>query len=181
MEILVTDLGHSKIYRALRMLKEYLPVPGGHTPDDWKELGIMTHGTSYDDSDHRRFDPEVCFESIIPQHPMGIKPTGNQFVAANNIKATAGILSCLPDELLIQLLESLELRSLLQLGATCKALYGFSRFEDIWRTQFLKYAISPRRFYSIIQVDASPGWTYYISHGVCMSHIMKSYMDALVF
>ena len=134
------------------MLKGYLPVPG-HTPGSWKEPDIMTHGSSYDDFDDRRFDPEVCSESIIPQHPMGIKPTGNQFVAGHNIKATAGMFSYLPDELLIQLLESLEPLALLRLGATCKALYGFSRFEDIWRTQFLKYAMSPTlnpSFYAMI-------------------------------
>ena len=101
----------------------------------------MTHISSYDDYGDRISDPEVCSESVVPQHPMGIKPTGNQFVAGNNIKAAAGMFSYLPDELLIQLLESLEPLPLLQLGATCKALYAFSRFEDIWRTQFLKYAV----------------------------------------
>lgn len=110
----------------------------------WKEQGIMTQVSFYDDSDHRRFDPAVCSESVMPQHPMGIKPTGNQFVAGNNIKAAAGMFSYLPDELLIQLLESLEPLPLLQLGATCKALYAFTRFDDLWRTQFLKYAISPQ-------------------------------------
>ena len=99
----------------------------------------MTHVSSYDYGD-RRLDPEVCSESVIPQHPMGIKPTGNQFVAGNNIKAAAGMFSYLTDELLIQLLESLEPSPLLHIGATCKALYAFSRFDDTWRTQFLKYA-----------------------------------------
>ena len=117
----------------------------------------MTHISSYDDYGDRISDPEVCSESVVPQHPMGIKPTGNQFVAGNNIKAAAGMFSYLPDELLIQLLESLEPLPLLQLGATCKALYAFSRFEDIWRMQFLKYAVFSQDSVFKVQGDSAMG------------------------
>lgn len=90
--------------------------------------------------DEQGLDAEGSLDAIIPQHPIGIKPAGNQFVAGPNIKAAAGVFSYVPDELLIQLFEFVGPMSLLQVGATCKALYAFTRFEDLWRTQFLKYA-----------------------------------------
>ena len=90
--------------------------------------------------DEHGLDAEGSFDAVIPQHPMGIKPAGNQFVAEHNIKAAAGVFSYVPDELLIQLFEFFEPLSLLQIGATCKALYAYSRLEDLWKTQLLKYA-----------------------------------------
>ena len=90
--------------------------------------------------DKQGLEPGGSPQALIAQHPLGIKPMGNHFVTGNNIKGAAGVFSCLPDELLIQILEILEPLPLIQLGATCKALYGFSRFEDLWRSQFLKYA-----------------------------------------
>ena len=74
----------------------------------------------------------------IPPHPLGVKPLGNAYTAKINLKRAAGCFSALPDELLVQLLEQLEAIDLLQLGATCKALYAFTRFEELWRTLFVK-------------------------------------------
>ena len=78
-------------------------------------------------------------EAIIPCHPWGIKPLGNLYMARHNIKEAAGLFYSIPDELLFQTLEFLEPLPLLQLGATCKALWAFSRHEDLWRTQYVKY------------------------------------------
>ena len=78
-------------------------------------------------------------EAIIPCHPLGIKPSGNLYMARRNIKEAAGLFYSIPDDLLIQILEFLEPLPLLQLGATCKALWAFSRQEDLWRTQYVKY------------------------------------------
>ncbi len=75
---------------------------------------------------------------VVPVHPLGIKPLGNAFAAEKNIKAAAGYFSALPEELLIQLLEYLEATSLSQLGRTCKVLYAFSRFEDLWKVQCIE-------------------------------------------
>ena len=47
----------------------------------------------------------------------------------------------LPDELIIQVLESLDATSLQCLGSTCKALYAFSRFEDLWKTLCIEYEL----------------------------------------
>ena len=82
---------------------------------------------------------EVGHETIISHHPMGIKPLGNEFEAGCNIRRNMNLLATLPDELLLQILESLGPRSLLRLSASCKALYGFARFEDLWRSQYIRY------------------------------------------
>lgn len=53
----------------------------------------------------------------------------------------AGSFAALPDELLIQVLESLDAASLKWLGCACKALYAFSRLEELWKTLCIEYEI----------------------------------------
>lgn len=77
--------------------------------------------------------------TVVPLHPLGIKPAGNAYTSSTNIRSTIGIFASLPDELVVQVLEYLDSTSLLQLGATCKALYAFSRLEDLWKALFLGY------------------------------------------
>ena len=55
----------------------------------------------------------------------------------------AGLFSVLPDELIIQVLEFLQKVSLLQLGSTCKALYAFCTFDDLWKSLLIGYVWSP--------------------------------------
>ena len=67
----------------------------------------------------------------LPRHPLDIKPAGNVYTATTK----PGIpFWQLPDELLLQILEHLDPRSLLHLGATCKALFAFSRLDELWKT-----------------------------------------------
>lgn len=75
----------------------------------------------------------------VPPHPLGIRPAGNAYTAVENLKSSAGLFSTLPDELIVQILESLSHRPLLILGFTCKALYAFCRFDDLWKTLFIQY------------------------------------------
>ena len=75
----------------------------------------------------------------VPPHPLKIRPSGNVYTASVNIKLAAGLLAALPDELLIQVLEFFDAASLKRLGWTCKALYAFSRFEDLWKTLCIEY------------------------------------------
>lgn len=77
----------------------------------------------------------------VPSHPLSIKPAGNAYTATKNIKFAAGLFVSLPDELIIQVLESLDAASLTRLGCTCKALYAFSRFEDLWKTLCIEYEL----------------------------------------
>ena len=75
------------------------------------------------------------YDSVaVPSHPLGIKPSGNAYTANKNLKSAAGRFSLLPDEVLVQILEYLDAKSLREIECTCKALYAFSRLEDIWKT-----------------------------------------------
>lgn len=74
----------------------------------------------------------------IPLHPLRIKPAGNAYAADENIKASAGYFADLPDELIIQILDYLDAVALQQLQRTCKALYAFTRLEDLWKTLYIE-------------------------------------------
>lgn len=77
--------------------------------------------------------------SSIPSHTLGIKPAGNAYTMDQNIKAVAGgLFATLPDELLVKTLEYLDAAALQQVGCTCKALYAFSRLEDLWKTLYIE-------------------------------------------
>lgn len=79
--------------------------------------------------------------TIIPPHPLGIKPSGNAYTAPSNLKYASGLFAILPDDLLIEVLEFLDKSALLSLGNTCKALYAFASFEELWKTLFIKYVL----------------------------------------
>lgn len=74
-----------------------------------------------------------------PQHPLGIKPAGNVYLADANIKGSAGYFATLPDELIVQVLEFLDAVALRQLQHTCKALFAFTRLEDLWKIICVEY------------------------------------------
>ena len=82
----------------------------------------------------------------IPRHPLGIKPAGNAYTATQNLKLAAGLFACLPDEVIIQILEELESNSLSKLGGTCKAFYAFTQLEDLWKTLFIEYVVNCEQF-----------------------------------
>ena len=76
------------------------------------------------------------------RHPLDIKPAGNAYTASTNIKLSAGTLSWLPDELIVEVLEYLPAESLFAIGSTCKAFFAFSRLDELWRTLFFMYVHS---------------------------------------
>lgn len=53
----------------------------------------------------------------------------------------------LPDELIIQVLDFLDAASLKRLACTCKALYAFSRFEDLWKTLCIEYELLSSHYF----------------------------------
>jgi hypothetical protein len=77
-------------------------------------------------------------ESSIPAHPLGIKPLGNKYFwdGATAVES-AGTLQILPDEMLVQILEFLDGRSLRMLGSTCKFLFAHCISEELWKSLFL--------------------------------------------
>ncbi|KAL8734768.1 MAG: hypothetical protein Q9181_003053 [Wetmoreana brouardii] len=76
--------------------------------------------------------------TTVPIHPLDIKPLGNVYAAKTNIKAKAGLFALLPDELITQVIDWFDPITLLHLGCTCKALYAFSRQEELWKTLFIR-------------------------------------------
>lgn len=81
---------------------------------------------------------DTAAHDAIPGHPLGVKPSGNALFSSGNLRNAIGTFYILPDELIQTLLEFLDCRSLLQLGQTCKALYAFTRAEDLWKAFFTK-------------------------------------------
>jgi hypothetical protein len=74
----------------------------------------------------------------IPQHPLGVKPSGNQYTASSNARHAVGFFQILPDEILTTVLEYLDAVQLELLGSCCKFLYAFCRSEDLWKILFIE-------------------------------------------
>lgn len=84
--------------------------------------------------------PSISISSdSIPVHPMGVKPLGNQFFATGpTARQSLGLLGQLPDEMILQLLEYLDTRSLKDIGFACRFLYAFCQLDDLWKALFLE-------------------------------------------
>ncbi|KAJ4330691.1 hypothetical protein N0V95_010015, partial [Ascochyta clinopodiicola] len=91
---------------------------------------------------HVEDDEDVA--TAVPAHPLGVKPAGNAYTATENIKARCGSFARLPDELLNHILESFDADALIRLGSTCRALYAFTRLDELWRALFV--GSSPENF-----------------------------------
>jgi hypothetical protein len=76
--------------------------------------------------------------AAVPSHPLGVKPAGNAYTASVDIKTRCGSFARLPDELLGHILESFDADVLIRLGSTCRALYAFTRLDELWRALFVK-------------------------------------------
>lgn len=93
-------------------------------------------------SEQRRtsVDSQILEESsiLIPHHQLAVKPAGNQYTASSNARHAMGNFQSIPDELVAIVLEYLESAQLRLLGSTCKALYAFSRSDDLWKSLFIR-------------------------------------------
>ncbi|KAK4936021.1 hypothetical protein LTR10_023016 [Elasticomyces elasticus] len=67
------------------------------------------------------------------QHPLGVRPAGNALTSQQNAQDGMGFFGQLPDALLLLLLEYLDQSALTNLGSTCRGLYAFSAFDQLWR------------------------------------------------
>ena len=77
-------------------------------------------------------------ETLVRRHPLGVRPSGNALTSSINLKPSCGLFAVLPDELLMQFLETLDALHLLRLGSTCKAIHAFTRSEELWRALFVE-------------------------------------------
>ena len=76
--------------------------------------------------------------SSIRVHPLGVKPGGNALTSHGDLQSSAGLFGILPDELLLTLLEYLQERCLLQLGACCRGLFAFTTTDSLWKDLFIR-------------------------------------------
>lgn len=86
------------------------------------------------------FAPQTDDQDVataVPSHPLGVRPAGNAYTASENIKARCGSFAHLPDELLSHMLDSFDADVLIRLGSTCRALYAFTRLDELWRALFV--------------------------------------------
>ena len=91
------------------------------TPSDLS-LAAQANGHSSDE-----------FPEDAGRHPLGLKPSGNAFLADVNICNALGYFEFLPHELILTLLEELDAKALQKIGETCKAFYAFSTYDQLWR------------------------------------------------
>ncbi|EFR03612.1 F-box protein [Nannizzia gypsea CBS 118893] len=89
-------------------------------------------------------EEEAGGDDAIPVHPLGVKPSGNGLAAVGDIRPAMGVFALLPDELVLTLLESFDASTLSRLGMTCRALYAFTRAEELWKALFIQ--ASPSHF-----------------------------------
>ncbi|KAI1277138.1 hypothetical protein F5Y07DRAFT_364191 [Xylaria sp. FL0933] len=89
---------------------------------------------------------ESTIADSIPIHPLGVKPLGNQYFAnVPNARRHIGVVSQLPDEMILHLLEYLDTASLRKLASTCRFLYAFGQLDDLWKALFLESPIPPKQ------------------------------------
>ena len=81
-------------------------------------------------------EPEI--RDAVPHHPLGVKPSGNGLTASFHLRPAIGHLQALPDELILSLLFRLDSSELRAVGSTCKALYAFTRAEELWKDLFIE-------------------------------------------
>lgn len=92
----------------------------------------------------------------IPLHPLGVKPSGNQYTAHSNARYAAGFFQILPDEVLATVLEYLDASQLSLLSSSCKFLYAFCRSDDLWKALFIEYVIFLNTVYSMGMSHSMP-------------------------
>jgi hypothetical protein len=108
-----------------------LEHPGIATAESRPSKKIKTAAFEHDDED-------VVAAIAVPSHPLGVKPAGNAYTASENIKSRCGLFARLPDEVLSHILESFEADVLVRLGSVCRALYAFTRLDELWRALFVR-------------------------------------------
>ncbi|KIW19629.1 hypothetical protein PV08_00202 [Exophiala spinifera] len=78
-------------------------------------------------------EDSLASEDEADQHPLGVRPAGNALTSTENAQRHMGFFGQLPDSLLLVLLEFLDNPSLVSLGSTCRGLYAYSTFDQLWR------------------------------------------------
>jgi len=83
-------------------------------------------------------EAEDLAAASAPVHPLGVKPLGNAYKSDVDLRRSSGVFARLPEDLFFQILETLDSEGLVGLGTTCKAMYAFSRAEELWKALFVE-------------------------------------------
>lgn len=78
-------------------------------------------------------EEESNHHDIARRHPLGVRPSGNALTADQNSSRYMGLFGRLPDALVLTVLEYLDASSLVHIGGTCRALFAYSTFDQLWR------------------------------------------------
>ncbi|ETN42916.1 uncharacterized protein HMPREF1541_02074 [Cyphellophora europaea CBS 101466] len=98
-----------------------------------------TKGRQSESSHHLTVEDDAPISTLQHEslkHPLGVRPSGNALIdGQNGLSATSamGSFGMLPDGLMLSMLEYLEARSLAMLGSTCRALFAYCSFDQLWR------------------------------------------------
>ncbi|KIW91925.1 uncharacterized protein Z519_07895 [Cladophialophora bantiana CBS 173.52] len=84
-------------------------------------------------TDNNAVKTDTSWDNEADQHPLGVRPSGNALTSHQNAQTSMGSFSHLPDGLLPVILEFLDRHSLANLGATCRGLYAYSTYDQLWR------------------------------------------------
>lgn len=98
-----------------------------------EKVEVHAETTSRDLNIDGSLETEVRNESF--RHPLGVRPSGNALTAEGKRSAmtSMGAFSRLSDDLVLILLEYLDQVSLANLGSTCRALFAYSSYDQLWR------------------------------------------------
>lgn len=113
-----------------------VPDPGYLAESD---VAISSIGGNIPESLDREVFGESLDSDFIPHHPLGVKPSGNQYTTNINSRDQIGpVFKLFPDEILALFLEYLDAKQLLILGSSCKFLHAFCRSDDLWKSLFIE-------------------------------------------
>lgn len=79
---------------------------------------------------------------LVRHHPLGVRPSGNALTSDQDLSLSMGSLGRIPDSLLLVLFEWLDQDALLQLAQTCRGLFAFSMYDQLWREFALSQSVN---------------------------------------
>jgi hypothetical protein len=85
---------------------------------------------------------EQHLDNESPSHPLLVKPSGNALTSEIDLRSSMGAFGRLPDAMILLLLEYLDQKSLIQIGSTCRALFAYSAYDQLWRDLAAEQALS---------------------------------------
>jgi hypothetical protein len=101
-------------------------------------MAILTQDTR--PSKRQKLEDDIEDVDILPPHPLGVRPEGNAYTddSSFSVRQKSGHFASLSDELTMHLLEYLDAHTLLSFGSTCKTLYGFAHYDELWKSLFIQ-------------------------------------------